>query len=105
MDNVVLWVDEIQNPEEETWKTYKEEHFTGEPKTVWVKTYEEFMDYIDKTPQFPRYISLDDKIGGECLEYFKKIHRLYNCHNFPDFDCHAQDSGEVESLIKTLVCG
>lgn len=71
----ILWLDDIRNPNDEKWyKMYLAKYAPSE--ITWVKSYEEFCDYINKFG-VPDVICFDNDLGTgmeghDCAKYLVK---------------------------------
>ena len=62
MDNeTLLWLDDERDPNDSRWRVYFP---LAEPVVVWVKTYEQFVDWISIN-DLPNAICFDHDLGGE----------------------------------------
>ena len=62
MENeTLLWLDDERDPEDARWRSYFP---LPEPMVIWVKTYEQFVDWIS-TNDLPNAICFDHDLGEE----------------------------------------
>ena len=90
----LLWLDDIRNPIDYVNDTDFE--------VIWVKSYNEFINYLNLPIQFPDMISFDhdlgeDKTGYDCAKYLVDM-----CMNMklklPDFKVHSANPVGKENI-------
>ncbi len=64
-NKILLFLDDLRDPEEDQWKKWLEQYSPIEQpyKIIWVKSYDEFKEFID-LHVFPDAICWDHDLGG-----------------------------------------
>lgn len=63
---MLLWLDDLRDPTTLEWlKNYAEEFVTQKQNVIWLKTYDEFTEYITKNG-LPYMIAFDHDLGDVC---------------------------------------
>lgn len=60
----LLWIDDIRNPFIADWVLKYAPDFYGEGKVIWVKNYDEFIEWIDENG-LPYKIAFDHDLGED----------------------------------------
>ena len=68
----LLWIDDVRNPLENDWLVFSP--IGKDVDVVWVKSYDEFVDYLTRVDRLPDAICFDhdlgdDKSGYDCAKY------------------------------------
>lgn len=61
-NNILLWLDDVRNPNIATWLMSYAPSYQYEGEVIWVKTYEEFVEWIEKNG-LPTKIAFDNDLG------------------------------------------
>ena len=76
MKKVLLWLDDLRNPMENDWLRFSP--IGRDVKVVWVKSYDEFISYLNKPIPLPDAICFDhdlgeEKTGYDCAKYLVEM--------------------------------
>tara|TARA_R110000822_G_scaffold41553_7_gene113091 strand:+ start:1098 stop:1538 length:441 start_codon:yes stop_codon:yes gene_type:complete len=89
----LLWLDDIRNPFIADWLTqYAPQFAYGEGETTWVKSYNEFVDWIN-TNGLPDMVAFDHDLGEDVAKdkvangMSKKQARLQKRETMSGYDC------------------
>lgn len=97
----LLWLDDIRDPFDPKWNT-------PDVEIHWVKSYPEFIDWID-TNGLPDIISFDHDLGEE-----KEVGSGYECAKelveycyrfnkpFPEYKCHSANPVGRDNILGLL---
>ena len=68
----LLWIDDVRNPLENDWLVFSP--IGKDVDVVWVKSYDEFVDYLTRADRLPDAICFDHDLGDgksgyDCAKY------------------------------------
>ena len=99
--SILLWVDDIRDPNNQKW--FNLSHSDG-CVTVWVKSYNEFVSYINS--HYPDIISFDHdlgecKSGYDCAKYLIEFALDHNC-KLPICKCHSMNPVGRDNILSLI---
>lgn len=113
MTKTLIWIDDLRSP----WGFYNgtnkmwHEVFSPIPMEEvrylrWVKTYEDFVNFIEEWPHFPDAICFDHdlgegKSGYDCAKYLVEFCMNHNLP-LPKFNIHSMNSVGKENIQSLL---
>lgn len=111
-DGVLVWIDDIRDPKEPTWQNWIKKNFgTNDFDITWIKSYKEFVDFVDKNG-LPSNISLDhdlgdvedpdnEKTGYDCAKYIVD-YCMDNDRDIPNYRIQSDNGPGRENIDKYL---
>jgi len=109
MENVILWIDDIRNPEDEQWKRYIHDTFDSDADVVWIKSYKEFVAYLHQYRPLPMYISFDHDLGLEedgteengydCAKFLVELMMDFKVHTMPVINVHSGNPVGKQNIL------
>lgn len=111
MKQIVIWIDDMRNPFEESWSSIIKNNMTGEYTTVWLKDYTEFKIWLrvsveDPAVLFPTMVCFDHdlgkkKTGLDCAKLLVDTCMYYNLP-LPKFECHSTNPAGRDNIMSYL---
>lgn len=111
-DGVLVWIDDIRDPQEPTWQNWIKKNFgTNDFDITWIKSYKKFVDFVDKNG-LPSNISLDhdlgdvedpnnEKTGYDCAKYIVD-YCMDNDRDIPNYRIQSDNGPGRENIDKYL---
>ena len=111
-DGVLVWIDDIRDPQESTWQNWIKKNFgTNDFDITWIKSYKEFVDFVDKNG-LPSNVSLDhdlgdvedpnnEKTGYDCAKYIVD-YCMDNDRDIPNYRIQSDNGPGRENIDKYL---
>lgn len=109
---VLVWIDDIRDPQEPTWQNWIKKNFgTNDFDITWIKSYKEFVDFVDKNG-LPSNVSLDhdlgdvedpnnEKTGYDCAKYIVD-YCMDNDRDIPNYRIQSDNGPGRENIDKYL---
>lgn len=109
---VLIWIDDIRDPQEPTWQNWIKKNFgTNDFDITWVKSYKEFVDFVDKNG-LPSNVSFDhdlgnvedpdnEKTGYDCAKYIVD-YCMNNDRDIPNYRIQSDNGPGRENIDKYL---
>lgn len=113
---VLLWIDDIRDPNLAKWQSFIKSAFRGKhiSDIVWVKSYKEFKEWVDKNG-LPNLVSFDhdlgdvenpdnEKTGYDCCKYLIDFCMDNDC-DFPQYAIQSDNgpgSDNIDKYIKNF---
>ena len=102
----LLWLDDIRDPKVSDWLMMYAPDFAYEDKVVWVKNYNEFIDWILDNC-LPDKISFDHdlgevKSGFDCAKWLVE-YCIDNQNNIPNFVVHSANPVGAVNIRQLLL--
>ena len=111
-DGVLVWIDDIRDPQESTWQNWIKKNFgTNDFDITWIKSYKEFVDFVDKNG-LPSNVSFDhdlgdvedpnnEKTGYDCAKYIVD-YCMDNDRDIPNYRIQSDNGPGRENIDKYL---
>ena len=109
---VLIWIDDIRDPQKPTWQNWIKKNFgTNDFDITWVKSYKEFVDFVDKNG-LPSNVSFDhdlgnvedpdnEKTGYDCAKYIVD-YCMNNDRDIPNYRIQSDNGPGRENIDKYL---
>lgn len=109
---VLVWIDDIRDPQESTWQNWIKKNFgTNDFDITWVKSYKEFVDFVDKNG-LPSNVSFDhdlgdvddpdnEKTGYDCAKYIVD-YCMDNDRDIPNYRIQSDNGPGRENIDNYL---
>ena len=109
---VLVWIDDIRDPQESTWQHWIKKNFgTNDFDITWIKSYKEFVDFVDKNG-LPSNVSFDhdlgdvedpnnEKTGYDCAKYIVD-YCMDNDRDIPNYRIQSDNGPGRENIDKYL---
>ena len=100
----LLWIDDVRNPLENDWLVFSP--IGKDVDVVWVKSYDEFVDYLTRVDKLPDAICFDHDLGDgksgyDCAKYLVDL-----CMNrrlkMPEWNCQSANIVGRENIDALL---
>ena len=110
--SVLISIDDIRDPQEPTWQNWIKKNFgTNYFDITWVKSYKEFVDFVDKNG-LPSNVSFDhdlgnvedpdnEKTGYDCAKYIVD-YCMNNDRDIPNYRIQSDNGPGRENIDKYL---
>lgn len=111
-DGVLVWIDDIRDPQEPIWQKWIKQNFgTNDFDITWIKSYKEFVDFVDKFG-VPSNVSFDhdlgdvdnpdnEKTGYDCAKYIVD-YCMDNNRDIPNYRIQSDNGPGRENIDKYL---
>lgn len=109
---VLVWIDDIRDPQEQIWQNWIKKNFgTNDFDITWVKSYKEFVEFVDKNG-LPSNVSFDhdlgdvedpdnEKTGYDCAKYIVD-YCMDNDRDIPNYRIQSDNGPGKENIDKYL---
>ena len=111
-DGVLIWIDDIRDPQESIWQNWIKKNFgTNDFDITWIKSYKEFVDFVNKNG-LPSNVSFDhdlgdvedpdnEKTGYDCAKYIVDYCMDHN-RDIPNYRIQSDNGPGAENIDKYL---
>ena len=101
----LLWLDDYRNPMENDWLNFSP--IGKDVEVVWVKSFDEFVDYLNKPIPLPDAICFDHDLGEEKTGMDAAKYLVNLCNNLrlklPKFNSQSSNPVGRENIMSYLV--